>query len=129
LAEAGFQETGADALNMQVARRGTHSLVSELGLRLAGSVATRYGTWIPEVGAAWSYDFDVDDHMITSAYAGAPNAVFSVQGQPVARNGALARAGLTLAQTNGLSMSLRYTGEFRDNYQSHGVIGEVRLAF
>ena len=129
LAEAGFQETGADALDLQVAHRGTHSLVSELGLRLTGVLPTRYGTWLPEVGAAWSYDFDVDDHMITSAYAGAPNAVFSVQGQPVARNGALARAGLTLAQTNGLSMSLRYTGEFRDNYQSHGVIGEVRVSF
>jgi uncharacterized protein YhjY with autotransporter beta-barrel domain len=129
LAEAGFQETGADALNLQVARRGTHSLVSELGLRLTGVLPTRYGTWLPEVGAAWSYDFDVDDHLITTTYAGAPGTAFSVQGQPVARHGGLTRVGLTLAPTPGLSLSLRYTGEFRDDYQSHGVLGEVRVAF
>jgi outer membrane autotransporter protein len=129
LAEAGFQETGADALNLQVAHRGTHSLVSELGLRLTGLLATRYGTWLPEVGAAWSYDFAVDDRLITSAYAGAPNAAFSVAGQPLARHGALTRAGLTLAPTHGWSLSLRYTGEFRDAYQSHGVLGEVRVSF
>jgi subtilase-type serine protease len=129
LAEEGFQETGADSLNLTVNSRGTHSLVSELGLRVTGAVKASAGSLVPDLSVLWSYDFDVDDRTITTTYAGAPGTAFSVQGQPVARHGLLVRPGLTFVHRSGLSTALRYAGEFRDRYQSHGVLGEVRLEF
>jgi outer membrane autotransporter protein len=129
LSEEGFQETGADSLNLQMGRRTTHSLVSELGLRVSAALPTEYGTWFPEARAAWSYDFDVDDRAITTSYAGAPGTTFSIPGQPVARHGAILGAGLTFVHRSGLSTALRYTGELRNDYQAHGVLGEVRVEF
>ncbi len=129
LAEDAFQETGADSLNLTVGSRGTHSLVSELGVRVAGTVKTAAGTLVPDLSLLWSYDFDLDDRLLTTTYAGAPGAAFSIPGQPVAQHGLLLRPGLTFLHPSGVSTALRYTGEFRDGYQAHGVLGEVRVQF
>jgi outer membrane autotransporter protein len=129
LKEEGFQETGADSLNLSVASRGTNSLVSELGVRVTGTVKTSAGTLIPDLSLLWSYDFDVDDRLLTTTYAGAPGAAFSIEGQPTAQNGVLVRPGLTFVHPSGWSTMLRYAGEFRDGYQAHAVLGEVRVQF
>lgn len=70
---------------------------------------------IPEVSAGGSYDFDIDDRIITAAFEGSPGAVFG--------------CGLTLMASNGISTSLEYKGEYRDSYQSHGVMGLLRVSF
>jgi outer membrane autotransporter protein len=129
LSEESFRERGADSLNLTVDHRNTNSLTSELGLRLARIFKTRYGSLIPEASAAWSYDFDIDDRIITASFDGFPGAAFSIDGQPVERNGAVLGTGLTFIHKSGLSTSLRYRGEFREKYRSHGVIGELRLMF
>jgi outer membrane lipase/esterase len=129
LAEQGFQETGAGSLNLSVASRGTNSLVSELGVRVAGTVKTPTGTLIPDLSLLWSYDFDLDDRVLTTTYAGAPGVAFSIPGQPAAHNGLLVRPGLTFVHPAGWSTTLRYAGEFRDGYQSQAVLGEVRVQF
>jgi outer membrane autotransporter protein len=129
LSEESFRERGADSLNLTVDHRNTNSLTSELGLRLARIFKTRYGSLIPEASAAWSYDFDIDDRIITASFDGSPGAAFSIDGQPVERNGAVLGTGLTFIHKSGLSTSLRYRGEFREKYRSHGVIGELRLMF
>jgi uncharacterized protein with beta-barrel porin domain len=129
LSEESFREKGADSLNLRVDHRKTDSLMSELGLRLARIFEIKYGSLIPEVSAAWSYDFDIDDRVITASFEGSPGAAFSIDGQPVERNGAVVGAGLTFVHKSGFSTSLRYRGEFRDKYRSHGVIGEVRFMF
>jgi outer membrane autotransporter protein len=104
-------------------------LTSELGLRLARIFKTRYGSLIPEASAAWSYDFDIDHRVITASFEGSPGAAFSIDGQPVERNGAVLGAGLTFIHKSGFSTSLRYRGEFREKFESHGVIGELRFIF
>ncbi|RPI11187.1 MAG: autotransporter outer membrane beta-barrel domain-containing protein, partial [Zetaproteobacteria bacterium] len=129
LKEEGFQETGADSLNLTVASRGTNSLASELGVRITGTLKTSAGTPIPDLSLLWSYDFDVDDRVLTTTYAGAPNAAFSIEGQPTARSGLLVRPGLTFVHPGGWSTVLRYNGEFREDYRSHAVVGEVRIEF
>jgi uncharacterized protein with beta-barrel porin domain len=129
LKEEGFQETGADSLNLTVASRGTNSLLSELGMRVTGTMKTSAGTLIPDLGLLWSHDFDVDDRLLTTTYAGAPGAAFSIPGQPNAPNGLLVRPSLTFVHPSGWSTMLRYAGEFRDGYQAHAVLGEVRIAF
>ncbi|HVP78515.1 MAG TPA: autotransporter outer membrane beta-barrel domain-containing protein [Thermodesulfobacteriota bacterium] len=129
LSEESFQEKGADGLNLSVGHRNTDSLTSELGLRLARVFDVKYGSLIPEASAAWSYDFDIDDRIITASFQGSPGTAFSIDGQPVEKNGAVLGTGLTFIHKSGFSTSLRYRGEFREKYQSHGVMGEFRLMF
>jgi uncharacterized protein with beta-barrel porin domain len=57
--------------------------------------------WSKGLSLLWSYDFDVDDRVLTTAYAGAPGAAFSIRGQPAARNGLLVRPGLTFVHPAG----------------------------
>ena len=116
-------------MSLNIDGRQTDSLVSELGVRLARVFKTKCGSLIPEVSAAWLHDFDIDDRVITSSFAGFPGASFSIRGQDVERNGATLGAGITFIHKSGLSTSLRYMGEFREKYKSNGVMGELRFTF
>jgi outer membrane autotransporter protein len=129
LDEEGFTEKGAGSINQIIGDRDTESLVSELGLRMASVFKRDTMSVIPEVSAAWNYDFDIDDRVITTAFAGSPNDSFSIRGQDVEKHGLTVGAGLTLVGNGGFSASLMYDGEFREKYQSHGVIGDIRFEF
>jgi outer membrane lipase/esterase len=129
LDEDGFAESGAGSLDLTVDPRRTDSLVSELGIRAAHEYRLTNGSLIPEFSAAFSYDFDIDDRVITSSFAGSPGAVFSVKGQEVDKYGAVVSAGLTFIHKSGFSSSLKYTGEFRARDSSQGVLGELRYIF
>jgi len=129
LDEEGFEETGAGALNMIVDDRQTESLVSQLGLRLGRAFPTASGSLVPEVSLAWKYDFDIDDDAITASFAGSPNVVFSVEGHDVEQHGAVFGAGLTFLHKAGISASVTYNGELREDYNAHGIIGVIRYVF
>lgn len=129
LDEEGFAEKGAGSVNLIIDGRETESLVSELGLRVTRSFQLNSGTLIPEVSAAWNYDFDIDDRTITTAFAGAPNNSFSIKGQQVEKNGMTIGMGITLMNKGGLTTSVKYNGELRKGYQAHGIIGEFRFEF
>jgi outer membrane autotransporter protein len=129
LNEDGFTETGAGSLNLKVDRRKTDSLVSELGFRVARPFKTNSGNMIPELTAALNYDFDIDDRVITASFSGSPDATFSMKGQKVERYGATVGVGLTFIHDKGFSTTLKYSGEFREKYQSHGVMGQLRFSF
>jgi uncharacterized protein YhjY with autotransporter beta-barrel domain len=129
LDEDGFQETGAGSLNMVVPNRSTDGLISRLGLRVGRVFRTKSVDLVPELSLAWLYDFDIDDGVVTSSIAGAPGIWFSVPGQPVDRNGAVIGASITLISGSGFRASLRYSGEFRDNYTGNALLGELRFLF
>ncbi|HVN96639.1 MAG TPA: autotransporter outer membrane beta-barrel domain-containing protein, partial [Syntrophorhabdaceae bacterium] len=129
LNEEGFTEIGADSLNLTVSRSKTDSLVSELGLRVARAFKTESGNLIPEVTAALNYDFDIDDRVITASFSGSPDATLTMKGQGVEKYGVTVGAGLTFIHNNGFSTALKYTGEFRNKYQSHGIVGQLRFQF
>jgi outer membrane autotransporter protein len=129
LDEDGFQETGAGGVSLAVDGRSTESLESEVGLRLARAFTSGTDTFVPELRVAWKYDFGLDDQVITAAFAGSPNTTFSVAGQDIDRNGIVLGAGISFMQKGGFSARLRYEGELREDYRSHGVLGELRYAF
>jgi outer membrane autotransporter protein len=129
LDEEGFQESGAGTANLSIGGRKTDSLVSELGVRAGRTVETKLGKLVPELSAAWVYDFDIDDRTINASFAGTPVAPFSIRGQDVERCGAKIGAGATLIRQNGLSARLKYNAEFREDYIAHAVIGGVRYDF
>jgi hypothetical protein len=50
-------------------------------------------------------------------------------GQEVDKVGVVVDAGFTFVSKGSISTSLKYTGEFRDKYQSNGIMGQLRIAF
>jgi len=127
--EENFSETGAGGVDMLVGSKNTNSLSAELGLRALHGVKWRNGDLVTELNAAWSHDFDIDDRVITVAYAGAPGTSFALQGQNAKRNGAIFGAGLSYLDQYGMRASLRYQGEVREKYRAHAILGELRINF
>lgn len=129
LDEESFEESGADDLNLRIGDRQTDFLVSELGLRLRREFSTRNGRFLPEVSVGWKYDYDIDDQIVTTSFAGSPNVAFRIEGQDAEQNALVLGAGLTFQHKGGLGTSLRYNGELRDDYCAHGIIGEIMYRF
>ena len=129
LSEDGFAETGAGSVNLRVDGHSTEALSSELGLRVAHVIEAGNGRWVPEVRAAWNYDFGIGDNTISGAFAGVPGASFSLPETDSGGSGATIGAGVTYLQGNGFSTSLQFNGEFREGYSAYGVLGYIRYAF
>jgi outer membrane autotransporter protein len=129
LDEESFEEEGAGGISLKVDDRQTDALFSELGLRMVGRFGGKYGNFLPEVSLGWSYDFDIDDHVVRASFAGSPGASFSIEGQDVERNGLVVGAGLTFMHKSGFSTSFRYKGDFRGDYNSNAIMGELRFSF
>jgi uncharacterized protein YhjY with autotransporter beta-barrel domain len=129
LREESFQERGAGSLDMSVQSRNTDSLQSELGLRLYPRVPTKRGLFIPELTVAWSHDFDIDDRTVTTIWAGAEGASFSLDGRDVSRDGLRLEADLRLITRGGLTSSLNLRSEMRHRYTAHSALIEVGLSF
>jgi len=58
-------------------------------VRVAGTVKVPAGTLILDLSRLCGHDFDLDDRVLTTVYAGAPGAAFSIQGQPAAKTACL----------------------------------------
>jgi uncharacterized protein with beta-barrel porin domain len=128
LNEGSFRESGANSLNMKVDTRETNSVVSELGLRAARPIKTSKGTLVPEVKAAWQYDFGVDKRTMPISFAGAPVGL-TIDGRNLSKSSAVVGAGLTFTSKGGITASLQYDAELRSGYNAQGVIGQIRFSF
>jgi len=128
LDEKGFTES-VDNVSLQIQGRTTKSLVSELGARFERVIPISSGILLPGVSAAWSHDFDLDDRTITSSFAAAPGASFTVQGQDMHSDGAVLGVGVTYLGKTGVSASIKYSGGFREDYTAQGIYGEFRYEF
>jgi outer membrane autotransporter protein len=128
LKEKGYTESGAGGLGLKVDGTTTRSFVSELGTRFTRVFSFENGKIVPEVSAAWLHDFNVSDQAMSSSFAGAPDSSFTVAGPKSANNGATVGAGITFMQGDAFSMSLNYSGEYRDDI-SHRILGEIRINF
>jgi outer membrane autotransporter protein len=129
LDEDGFQESGAGSINLRVDGRKTESLVSNLGVRFARVFEFEGGRLVPEASLAWQYDFDIDDRNITTSFVGSPGNAFTIEGQDLENHSAKIGIGLTFINKRNFSVSLNYNAELRENYNSNGIIGYLRLTF
>jgi len=129
LTEEGFTETGAGSVDLSMSRQSTYDILSDVGLRLARSFKTEEGYLVPQVSAAARYDSGGNDHVITASFAGSPGTAFSVRGPNTAKYGLVPGASLTYIHKSGLSTSLTYSGDFRQNYKGQSIVGQLRYQF
>jgi uncharacterized protein YhjY with autotransporter beta-barrel domain len=129
LEEDGFTENGSGA-GLNVASRATDALVSTVGVRFSRIIESgNGGAWIPEATLGWVHDFAIDDQLINASYIDAPDATFAVGSEPMDKNGTAVGLGIGYRTAGGFSSLLKYTGEFRGNFDAQGVVGEVRWEF
>lgn len=129
LEEDSFTENGSGA-GLNVASRATDALVSTVGVRFSRIIESgNGGAWIPEATLGWVHDFAIDDQLINASYIDAPDASFAVNSEPMNKNGTAVGLGIGYRSADGFSSLLKYAGEFRGNFDAHGIVGEVRWEF
>jgi len=129
LEEDRYQERGMEGANLLLDEHQTESLVMNMGVRFSLPFTIKEWTFIPDVKVAWNHDFDVDRERITAGFDSAPGYKFEMDSADTKKDGVIIGAGLTTISKNHVSLSLNYSGEFRDQYMAHALIGGVRVEF
>src|SRR5258705_53232 len=115
LKEKAFSETGNGAQDLPA--RTSDGVVSTLGARLSRPIQDGNGaTWVPQASLAWLHDYS-QNQMINASYVGAPDSSFSIDGQPVQRNGALLGFAISYRSKGGaMTTTFEYTGQSPDQF-------------
>ena len=125
---AGFNENGAQSLNLNVKRQINSSLKSLVGVHFSyvWNITPSHAI-IPFLSAAWEHEYLDGAHTIGADMLGAG---FAVDSSAFGRDGVLLDTGITLQWSDRVSFSLRYQGELgRKNYSDNSVFGGVRIGF
>ncbi len=127
LKEKAFDESAGGFLSLPA--RTSDGLVSTLGARFSRPIQDGNGaSWVPQASLAWLHDYS-KQQVISASYIDTPDSSFSIEGQPIQRNGALAGLGLSYRTKSGITSTFQYNGEFRDKFHAHGFAGEFRFEF
>jgi fibronectin-binding autotransporter adhesin len=124
----GFQETGADSLNMRVGGTDTDAFRSLLGLRWRHDILVRDQTLVGELRGAWVHDFLERTGTLSSTLVGAGGAAFSAAGIHYRRDSALLGAGLNWPITNRITLAGNYD-LLVDNDEDFFHVGSGSLQF
>ena len=127
--EESFTENGGGGLSLKVDSRSVDSLVSELGMRAMHSMDWLGNDVVTELKLAWSHDFDIDDQVMNAAYVGAPGTSLRLDGADFEKDGVILGAAVNYSDPHGMTLSLRYQGEVRSDYQANTVFAEFRFNF
>jgi len=71
----GFEEDGADGLNLEFDDHNSESLTTNLGLEASYSISTAFGVIVPSVRAEYVHDFLIDDDGADVSYAADPTGL------------------------------------------------------
>jgi outer membrane autotransporter protein len=129
LSENGFRETAGDVLSLNVKSRETESLTLDAGLRFSTLYETIFGVVIPQISIVLNHDFKIDDRTVTAGFSGFPDAVFTVDGRDVEKNGIVFGTAVSCLSRNGFGTFLKYREERRPGYRAGEVSGEIRIEF
>lgn len=121
-----YDETGAGAANLSVARNGVNSVTQDLGAKVAWSVPTPHGTLKPEARLAWVHDY-TKGPIATNSVAG--GQVMAVSTPRTQADGVRIGLGAELSSTDDLTFRAEYEGELRAQYQSHTALIKTLWGF
>jgi len=103
---------------------------STLGLRAASLVPLDNGmVLIPRASLAWQHAFSSVTPAAVLAFQTAPAVPFTIAGVPIARDSALAEAGLDLALNSHATIGVSYVGQIASNVQDHAAKGKFSWKF
>ncbi|MEQ8349496.1 MAG: autotransporter outer membrane beta-barrel domain-containing protein, partial [Sneathiellaceae bacterium] len=126
----GYTETGAGAMNLNVAADTVSSLRTSLGAAMAYPMALSDGRSLrPELRARWSHEFGDTDAAVDASFAAAGGAAFQVASEELGRDAALLGAGLEARLSPRLSLAAAYDLQWQQGYTAQAVTGRVRVAF
>lgn len=125
-----FTETGAGTTGLMVDEREANWWRGRLGLEVTGNPWTfGSGTVRPRASLAWVNDFSPVERIHEGRLRGAADNPFTIHGTKAHRSGFEASFGLQSEEGGDAEWSLTYTGEFREDMNSHLVMGRIAFAF
>lgn len=127
-----FRETGAGGAGLTVHPYGGAWLRAGLGVELAaaggdGRKGPRGLKWHGRL--AWVQDLEAAERSIEAHFQSAPGESFPVSGTPAARGGLEVELGASGESEAGLTWSLHYAGQFREDGDNHVLLGRLSKAF
>ncbi|MBV6290097.1 autotransporter outer membrane beta-barrel domain-containing protein [Pseudomonas sp. MAFF 301350] len=124
--DEGYRETGAGALNLDVDRRDSESLVLGADAELVHLFSDRLSTRL-KLGVG--YDTIGERASLTSAYAGAPGLSFRTQGLDASPWLGRGGVGVSYRVTDSTELSADYDAEYREDFLNQSASLKVRWAF
>ncbi|MBV8190899.1 MAG: autotransporter outer membrane beta-barrel domain-containing protein, partial [Alphaproteobacteria bacterium] len=126
----GFNESGAQSLDLNVAAQTTNSLRSVLGAQLGGAMDMG---WRDKLNAqfrlGWSHEYANVDRPVTASFAGAPTIPFTAFGASPQRDGVVVGFSAQTAIADAASLYLRYEGDISGPDSTHALTAGVRIAW
>jgi outer membrane autotransporter protein len=130
LYQGAVTEEGADSLNLAMDSHTSDYLRLLLGPRLSRVVPVGTGTLTVEARALWSHELGDTTPAVTGRFAGVPaGGSFTVQGVPLARNGAVVGAGLMASLSAQVHAFADYNAELKSNQVEHQAVAGLRWSF
>lgn len=127
----GYKESGGNGMALDVGSSHSQSVVSDIGVRVEKTVATRLGNLTPFAQVSWIHQYD-DRQMSSNAVYGADTlgeTSFTTKGASPVKDMAGVAVGTTLYNKQGLSLDARYDLQAGDRYQAHTFSLLLRKSF
>lgn len=124
----GYSETGADSVSLAVGPQDYDMLQSGIGAKFAYPVQWNDSKIIPEFHLKWFYDCIGDRQQVTSTFTGG-GASFVTEGFKPAQSSYNAGARITLVNKYGITASLNYDFEIKQDFYSHTGYANIQIPF
>jgi outer membrane lipase/esterase len=121
----GFTETGMGTLNLTVADIEAKRTDLVVGARFAAST----GSIMPYANVTYRYNLNDNPAVVSGYFNGVSTAPFTVSAIGSGRSVVDVDAGISAKVGAGATVFLGYQGTFRNDLNSHGVNGGVRISF
>ena len=127
--ERGYQESGADSLNLKLGANTTESVYSKVGIRAAKelSIEDSPAVCVPEVRAFWLHDFS--DRIEQSAAFATDGGSFTTQGHDPQRDSLNLGLGVNVYCQEGCRLFANYDWQISADFEAHGVEAGMQFSF
>lgn len=127
----GYKETGGNGMALNVGDSHSQSVLSDIGVRVERSVATRIGNLTPFAQVSWIHQYDDRQMSSTATYAADTigETQFTTKGATPVKDMAGVAVGSTLYDANNLSLDARYDLQAGERYQAHTFSLRLRKMF
>ena len=125
-----FTESGASSLNLNVAQQTTNSVRTVLGAEFGSTIplGTERALGL-SLRLGWQHEYAYTGRPITSSFAGAPSASFTVYGATPTRDSAIVGFSATTSIATATQLYLRYDGELASGTDNHALTAGLRMSW